>query len=660
MQELNNKLLSLMAIRVLVVLSVLLPYLLGPVSEDGQGSDGLSSFAYAVWELVFDPLPDTVEAETVARQSHRPFDNMLQLLVALVSLQTLVYAGLMRLLKNRAVAHAYIQLVGDLLLITLMIYKFGRLTANLSILYFVVIGVGSFLLRRQAGLIIAAVAAFLYGAVVSAHQSTALRDFWAEGGPFAALPPIDAISGEPTRTTLLEKLMLGLEPPSLDAVSGVPMVYTLSIHWIGFLAVAFFTAYLARDQALERELQKSALDLAYLKVLHRDVIQSISSGLAVTDLSGITTSINRSGEKILGRSAQDLIGFHIEASGLFERRAWDRFTQECLRGVVRGELHLEEGEGQVHVGFTLSDLKDGQGQHRGYILIFQDLTEWRQLQERVRIQDRMAALGQMAAGLAHEVGNPLAAISGSVQMLSRSVKDGSAQSKLLGITLKESQRLDRTVKAFLQFARPRQRRPQEIDVARLLADDVKLLRNSDEVLTSHEIHLDLQPQAAVIYADLDQISQLFWNLARNALQAMPEGGRLDLVGRLEEGRYKVQFCDTGKGMSEKERTELFQPFKSFFGAGTGLGMAIVYRIVEEHGGNIEVDSRLGRGTVITVDLPVEPPDSSVRSVVLWQDPSEKNADREETSEGPARTIGLQMEPSVETAGTKAVAKEIAS
>ena len=648
MQELNNKLLSLMAIRVLVVLSVLLPYLLGPVGEGGAGSDGLSSFAYAVWELVFEPLPVSAEAESVPRQPPRPFDNMLQLLVALVSLQTLVYAGLMRLLKNRAVAHAYVQLVGDLLLITLMIYKFGRLTANLSILYFVVIGVGSFLLRRQAGLIIAAIASFLYGTVVLLHQSTRFHDLWAEGGPLAALPPIDAFSGEPTRTTLLEKLMIGLQPPGLDAVSGVPMVYTLSIHWVGFLAVAIFTAYLARDQALERELKKSALDLAYLKVLHRDVIQSISSGLAVTDLSGITTSINRSGEKILGRPGQELIGFHIEESGLFERQAWERFTEESRHAVVRGELELAVDDGQVHVGFSLSDLKDGQGEHRGYILIFQDLTEWRQLQEQVRVQDRMAALGQMAAGLAHEVGNPLAAISGSVQMLSRTVKDGSAQGKLLGITLKESQRLDRTVKAFLQFARPRQREPKAIDVARLLADDVKLLRNSDEVLSSHEIHLDLQPQKAVIHADLDQISQLFWNLARNALQAMPNGGRLDLVGRLQGERYKVQFRDTGKGMSEKERTELFQPFKSFFGAGTGLGMAIVYRIVEEHGGNIEVDSRLGRGTVITVDLPVEP----VRSVVLWQDPTERAKGR--------KTNRPVVDTPEEPAETEAVAKEIAS
>ena len=607
MRDLNNKLLSLMAIRVLVVLSVLLPYLLAPVA--GEQGGGMSSLAMAAWDLMAGtgPLPDP-EGPVQPEQVHiRATDRMLQLLVAVVSVQTLLYTALIRLLKNRSVLHAYVQLAGDMILITSLIYKFGGLSANLSILYFVVIGVASFLLRRQAGLIFAACACLLYGGVIFLHHSVELRELWDEGGPFAA-PIVESFDGDPIRITWFERVAIALSPPGVESISSVPVAYTLSIHWIGFLASALFTSYLARDEQLESELKKSALDLAYLRVLHRDVIQSISSGLAVTDLRGITTSINRAGQDILGLKEDRLIGRHIAESGLFEMEEWDRLTELSSQEVVRAERHMElEGAEPVDLGFTLSHLQDGQGDHRGFIVIFQDLTEWRRLQDRVRDQDRMAALGQMAAGLAHEVGNPLAAISGSVQMLSKSAEGGSLQAKLLGITLKESQRLDRTVKAFLQFARPKARDPQKIDVAKVLSDDVTLLLNSAEVLPGHRIELDLEPESALIVADRDQLSQLFWNLARNALQAMPEGGLLKLTGRRVGEIYRMEIRDNGKGMSEEERAELFQPFKTFFGKGTGLGMAIVYRIIEEHHGNIEVDSRPGLGTVITVEIPVEPP-----------------------------------------------------
>lgn len=607
MGELNNKLLSLMAIRVLVLLSVLLPSLLGPASGSLDEWGGINSLVVAVWDLLFDPsqVEEPEGPSLPSENGDRSRNRMLQLLVSWVSVQTLVYAALLRLLKNRAFIHAHIQLLGDLLLITALIYKFGRLTANFSILYGVVIGVASFLLRRQSGLIIAAIACALFGGVVCIHHSSSIRGLWDEGGALAPPPAMDAISGEPTRISLVERMAMALQPPDRESITNVSMTYTLPIHWVGFLASAFFTSYLARDETLEKELQKSALDLAYLTELHQDVVQSISSGLVVTDLEGMTTSINGAGERILGLERSGLIGTHISTSGLFSYDEWQHVTHQSSTEVDRIELQLDRDDGSVtYLGLTLTHLKDGQGEHRGYIIIYQDLTEWRSLEEQLRVQDRMAALGQMAAGLAHEVGNPLAAISGSVQMLSRSAEGGTLQAKLLGITLKESQRLDRTVKSFLQFAKPREWSPAKMDMGKLLSDDVALLLNSSEVLPGHRIELDLKPESAIITADRDQISQLFWNLALNALQAMPEGGLLHLKGRLEGDRYRLEVRDSGKGMTDQERADLFQPFRSFFGKGTGLGMAIVYRIVEEHQGNIEVDTRLGRGTVLTVDLPV--------------------------------------------------------
>jgi two-component system sensor histidine kinase PilS (NtrC family) len=276
---------------------------------------------------------------------------------------------------------------------------------------------------------------------------------------------------------------------------------------------------------------------------------------------------------------------------------------------MRSEVQTTRGDGEtLYVGFTISLLTDAFGNHRGYIVIFQDLTRWRRMQEELRMKDRMVAVGELAAGLAHEIGNPLAAISGSVQMLAGRLDGDPAQRKLIEIMLKESHRLDRTIKGFLRFARPRERSSVSFDIARLLAENFELLRNSEEVSEPHRLEVELDPPSARLFADPDQVSQIFWNLARNALRAMPDGGTLRVVGQFSGGPssgewYRLQVIDTGRGMTEEQRTNLFHPFQSFFDGGTGIGMAIVYRIVQDHGGRVRVDSRPGAGTAITVELP---------------------------------------------------------
>jgi two-component system sensor histidine kinase PilS (NtrC family) len=220
------------------------------------------------------------------------------------------------------------------------------------------------------------------------------------------------------------------------------------------------------------------------------------------------------------------------------------------------------------------------------------------------MKDRMAAIGELSAGLAHEIGNPLAAISGSVQLLSASVPPSTSAHRLLDIILNESRRLDRTIKGFLRFARPGDRSDVEFDIGEALRENIELLRNSDEVTGRHSIALELDPPSVRLIADRDQMVQIFWNLARNALRAMPEGGRLEVRGHIAADVYRIEFKDTGRGMSESERRTLFQPFKTSFGGGSGLGMAIVYQIVQEHGGELSVESAPERGTTVTVALPL--------------------------------------------------------
>jgi two-component system sensor histidine kinase PilS (NtrC family) len=539
MSTLERQLRWYVGLRLVVATSMALPYYLGR----------LSAFSSA-----FD----------------RPAPSFFGELFAASCVLTLVYAGLLRTLGRWPALQAYLQFAGDLLLITALIYRFGG-SSPFSPLYLVVIIAAGALLGQQAGLAVASAAYLLYAGVQLAFA-------------FAWLPS-----------------------PAGTAESGVStrLLYSLFVNLVGFYAVAFLTSRLTRRaREAESALEVHREDLADLQVVHRDVVESIPSGLATTDLEGRLTTLNRVGRQILGLADEAPLGQPIQGAGLLTARQWEELTAESeLGGRPRSEVRLGRGEEMVDIGFSLSRLTDGDGRHRGYILIFQDLTRWRKLEEEVRIKDRMAAVGELAAGLAHEIGNPLAAISGSVQMLARSAGTSSSDRKLLDILLKESQRLDRTIKGFLRFARPRERASVQFDVASLLAENVELLRNSPEISPHHTIDLALDPPKVSIVGDPDQISQIFWNLARNALRAMPQGGRLAISGQRTDGWYSMSFADTGRGMTPEERANLFHPFQSFFDSGTGIGMAIVYRIVQDHGGHLSVDSAPGQGSTIEVRLP---------------------------------------------------------
>lgn len=568
MTPLSRQLRWYIAIRVVAIVSVLLPFWLfqlwllpavpQPSAEPGLVGPPAPEAPVAVAPP--EPMPEVLPRHVVS------------LLGGATFVATLFYIALLRLLHRNPNAQAYIQFFGDLLLITGLVYYLGGTTSPFSLLYLIVIAVASTLLRRRAGLMVASLAFILYGGM-----NMALFYGW-------LLP----------------------ESPGQEVVVGGRLLYNLAVHGFGFYAVALLTYHLAHSVTrVERELEEKSGHLADLQLVHRDVIQSITSGILTTGLEGTVTSANLAGLEILGRTEEEIVGMPVHQTGFFNPQQWQEATDASKQtGRMRSEVEATRGDGETRfVGFSVSRLTDSFGNQRGYIIIFQDLTRWRRMQEELRMKDRMVAVGELAAGLAHEIGNPLAAISGSVQMLSSSINGDPAQRKLIEILLKESHRLDRTIKGFLRFARPRERSSVSFDIARLLAENVELLRNSEEVSDRHRLLVELDPPSARLFADPDQVSQIFWNLARNSLRAMPDGGTLRVAGHLGGEWYRIQVIDTGRGMTEEQRTNLFHPFQSFFDGGTGIGMAIVYRIVQDHGGRLRVDSRPGAGTTITVELP---------------------------------------------------------
>jgi len=489
---------------------------------------------------------------------------------------TLFYIAAGFTIGSRAI-NLMIQIGGDLLVETLLVYFTGGLDSPFSFLYLVSIITASMLLYRRGGLLAASGAVILYGVLVDLMY-------------YGLLP------------TPVQSLFLPV------AWTSSRLYYNMAANFSGFYATALLTSYLSEQlQRTSLELDANRQNLAELRALNQNVVESIPSGLITLSSFGTASFINPAGAAILQMEPAAILGRHITELGFFTPESWIATRDDLTGGtVVRQEIdHVAPGGTRHSIGYAVSPLSTLDGKAAGYTLIFQDLTDMKKLEAELRLKDRMAAVGELSAGIAHEIRNPLAAIAGSVQVLKGSKSLTPQEQRLMSIVLKESERLNKSISDFLRFVRPQERRALEFDVAASLSETLDLLENSPELHANHEIRRDITPPSFQLVGDADQIRQVFWNLARNAVQAMPQGGVLTVHTAVEAGSYLIVFTDSGRGMSPADLERLFQPFRTNFPSGTGLGMAISYRIVQEHGGRIDVTSSVGAGTAITVALPLK-------------------------------------------------------
>jgi len=487
---------------------------------------------------------------------------------------TLVYIGVGKLVTSRKINLA-VQVAGDLVVETFLVYFTGGLDSPFSFLYLVSIITASMLLYRRGGLLGASGAVILYGA---------LGDLMYYG----VLPVPEQSWFVPTPWTS-SRLYLNM-----------------ATNFAGFYAAAFLTSYLSEKlQKTSQELDANRQNLAELRALNQNVVESIPSGLITLTREGVATFINPAGCFVLRRDPQSVIGSTVAQLGFYAENEWEHARETLTVGaVVRNEKQdVQIGDEPRTLGFAVTPLNSIEGTSSGYTLIFQDLTDMKTLEAELRLKDRMAAVGELSAGIAHEIRNPLAAIAGSVQVLKKSTALNPQEQRLMSIILKESERLNKSIADFLRFVKPQEKRPAEFDIAASLAETLELLRNSPELGAGHTVEDEIVPPTYTIVGDADQIRQVFWNIARNAVQAMPGGGTLRVTTLVIADRYNIVFSDNGRGMTEADQRRLFQPFRTNFPSGTGLGMAISFRIVQEHGGRIEVSSHEGAGTAITVSLP---------------------------------------------------------
>jgi two-component system sensor histidine kinase PilS (NtrC family) len=479
---------------------------------------------------------------------------------------TLAYC-VARLAWKNYLAQARLQIFLDVLMVTWLVWISGNISSPYAALYIVIISVASLFLGRRGALITSIGSAAAFNACT------------------------------------LFALNRGLGSETLANVA-----QTLGLSDISFLVVGLLAAKLAHSQTTSHvELAAATRSLADLRALHERIVESIRSGVITTDLQGRIYTFNAAAEEITGYKLAEVRG--EDASIFFGDMT--RQIVDSMNAAATGKVSprfqadcLTPNGLALRLGFTIAPLSGESGETSGMVISFQDLTDVRALEETSRRQDRMAAVGRMAASIAHEIRNPLAAMRGSIQMLRAEMDGDTEQAQLMEIILRESDRLNKIVADYLNYARPRPAELKNVDIRAAISDTFKLLRNSDELTDGHSLDEDLPDRPAIVSGDPEQLKQVCWNIARNALKAMPGGGTFRVsLQEADDNRLRLTFADDGCGMTPEQVEHLFEPFTSTTG-GTGLGLSIVYQIIRDHNGTINVRSRQGHGTTITVELPV--------------------------------------------------------
>jgi two-component system sensor histidine kinase PilS (NtrC family) len=474
---------------------------------------------------------------------------------------------------------ATLQVLTDLVLVSLVIHETGGWDSSLNFLYPLVIIVASVLLPRVWAQLVAALAFILYG-------------------------------------TVLELNYYGVVPSYTSTHPGLKTLQAIIfVNLFAFLAVAYLAGLLtAKLRQVGVQLKDTSGALESLQALHENIIHSISSGLITTGLDGRITLVNGAAQRLLERTPADLLGTPV-----------DQLFLDPLP-----TLELQQAHGEVRfdpptkfrktVRVRVAALTVPERGELGYVYVLDDLTEIRRLEREVRMQDRLAAVGRLAAAIAHEIRNPLTSIAGSVSMLSGVPEMNEDHRRLLDIVTRESQRLNSIITDFLAYSRTKQYHFDRVDLIPLVEDTLTLM---DHRMTAENTGIIIERRFPVAHAwtlaDGDKLKQVFWNFCENAVRAMKGvqgGGKLTVAVESLGDDWQVGFTDTGAGMSPQQIEKIFEPFQSNFEGGTGLGLAIVYQIVQAHGGKVWARSKPGQGTTFVLrlhQLDARQPDSAKQS-----------------------------------------------
>lgn len=489
-------------------------------------------------------------------------------LIAATYFLTIVYIFFMKRVKNTALFTG-LQLAIDLIFETALVMVSGGIESPFPFLSIITIVSGSIFFQQVGGVLTAAGATLCFGAMANVQYAQ-----WA---------------------------------PALSVLTDKEFVYMLLLYMITFFTVGILSG------RLSERLYKKEIDFLDLRIFHENIVQSIPSGLITTDLAGKMTSFNQAAEQMTGFRPEEAIG-----EIWWRLFSWEeiksRYRDLVLAGVAQrfeGEIKNKRGE-RCLLGVTISILRNERGGQIGVIAIFQDLTQLKNLEMEMHKKDRLAIIGEMAAGMAHEIRNPLASISGSIQVLKRGLALDDENRGLMEIAENETERLNAIITQFLLYAKPLPPRRKWVDLHALLSETVQLLKNRPQEHVNVVLFIDAQP--LMLFIDPEQIKQVFWNLSINAVEAMAHGGTLSIATRLvsskkvssdtQAGLVEISFKDTGEGIRKEDLPKIFYPFFTTKSSGSGLGLPIVQRVIEEHFGKVDVESG-PTGASFLIYLPLE-------------------------------------------------------
>ena len=497
------------------------------------------------------------------RDSESPGLSFLYLLGGLSCLQVLVSAALVSRLRHlRYFVQG--QIVWDLLLASALIYVTGGIESIFSFLYIFVIISASLFLGRRDILFVASASSILYGSILDLQY-------------YGYLPYVGGIS-------------------FTQKIDGDAFFYAIFVNVLAFFCTAFFSAILvSRLHRSEEALEKREFDLEELENLNRTILANVTSGLLIINPQGKIRSFNQAASKITGLSLADV--YNRDIRQLIPD--FDVINESGFVLVSRCEGAFSGTDGrELILGYASSLVKDPQEQTLGLLITFQDLTELKLMEEQLKRADRLTAVGRLASGMAHEIRNPLASISGSAQLLIEGKNLSEPEQRLMKIIVKEADRLNVLLTDFLIYARPRPSQRENVDIS-ILLDELADMIAGDSRFGNLNMRRQYPPHF-ILSVDRQQFRQALWNLAINAVEVMSQEGTLTLG--VEANRSSIYVEDTGPGIPEKVRARVFEPFFTTKDKGSGLGLATVYAIVEGHGGTIKVSDGVRGGTRFTICL----------------------------------------------------------
>jgi two-component system sensor histidine kinase PilS (NtrC family) len=478
------------------------------------------------------------------------------LIISLYTL-TIVYSLLLGRVKS-VVVFTYVQLVIDVVAEIALISITGGVESWFSFILILTVLSSSIVLNRTAGYIIASLASILYG-------------------------------------TLLDLQYYNVVPIAHEIITREgEFLYNIFVHILSLYVTAYLSGYLSsRLEKASQTIEERDFDLKALELFNTKVIESLPSGLFTTNRDGNVIVFNRAAEEISGVGKDRVIGGRITEAL--------PFLTFPFREGRREEMLATDGDEEKIVGLTITGLKDASGQETGFIGIFQDLTPYKALEAEIKRKEKLAAIGELAANIAHEIRNPLASMRGSIEMIRDDKIPLKHKEKLMGIALKEMERLDNIITDFLTYSKPRPIEISRTDLHLLLDETLSLLKNAEQNSGNIRIRKDFE---GPLFAEVDpqKIRQVFWNLGINAIESMKDGGELGVSTKKGARSVSIAFSDTGPGIPPSQTEKIFYPFYTTKDEGTGLGLAIAYRVIEEHHGRLSVKSVPGIKTIFEIIL----------------------------------------------------------